>query len=100
VVVVVGATVVVVAAVVVVVGATVVVVGATVVVVTGGWPPFGAGSGWMPLNTKLSCVKLDGSSPTQMEQGCAVPGLGVFMLPSVTASSQVTTEAGSKPGWL
>ena len=53
----------------------------------------------MPLNTKLLFVKFDGSSPTQIEQGCAVP-VSLFIFPSVTASSQVTVDRGSWPGWL
>jgi hypothetical protein len=69
VVVVVGALVVVVAALVVVVAALVVVVAAVVVVVAGGWPPSGAGSGWMLLKTKLFWVKFEGLSPTQIEHG-------------------------------
>jgi hypothetical protein len=106
--VVVPTTVVVVAPVVVVVGATVVVVGATevvvvgateVVVVGGGSWPSGAGNGWMLSTTKLLLVQFDGSLPTQIEQGTAVPA-SVFWLPFVVASSQVTVEEGSKPGWL
>jgi hypothetical protein len=42
---------------------------AVVVVVAGGVAPSGAASGWIPLKTKLFCVKSAGSSPTQMEQG-------------------------------
>jgi hypothetical protein len=68
-VVVVAALVVVVAALVVVVAALVVVVAAVVVVVAGGWPPSGAGSGWMLLKTKLFWVKFEGLSPTQIEHG-------------------------------
>jgi hypothetical protein len=68
-VVVVAALVVVVAALVVVVAAVVVVVAAVVVVVAGGWPPSGAGSGWMLLKTKLFWVKFEGLSPTQIEHG-------------------------------
>ena len=60
----------------------------------------GAASGVRPLTTKLFAVNWEGSSPIQMEQGWAVPGLGA-VLGSLAASQQLTVEPGSKPpGWL